>query len=78
MNIQPVEQTRYQIGPCQPHNPPRHTVYVGRDQELKGKGALVGYAWGGGVCVAQFDDVDTGFGYGWHHFRNDDFMFGEH
>lgn len=77
METQPRENTRGKIGPWKPHTPPRHTVYVGDDPLLKGKGALVGYTYVGGACVAQFDDLECGYAYGWHHFRNEDFKTGE-
>lgn len=71
--MQPVENTKGQVGPWRPHNPPFHLPYHGEDPELAGKTALVGFTYVGGATVAQFDDVDTGYGYGWHHFHHSDF-----
>jgi hypothetical protein len=41
-----------------------HGTYLGPDEALKGKDALVSKNKAGS-WVAQFDDVDTGKGYGW-------------
>lgn len=64
----------------------RHGTYIGPRKELKGKRALVKIerhyvqdmipSHGEVVSVtvtAQFDDVATGLGHGWHNFRLDDF-----
>jgi hypothetical protein len=48
-------------------------VYVGDRTELTGETALVGTAFFGGVPLAQFDDVSTGYGYGWTPFKHMDF-----
>lgn len=46
--------------------------YVGRRKDLQRKSALV---FTDGVDVAaQFDDVETGLGFGWHAFTADEFL----
>lgn len=61
------------VGSYKPNGGIYHWTYVGKDASLKGKTALVGFAWFGGMPVAQFDDIETGYGFGWHHFRENDF-----
>lgn len=45
-----------------------HLTYCGSDSKLKGKTALV-FENG----AAQFDDRNTGYGFGWHQFKREDF-----
>ncbi len=59
-------------------------TYVGANETLKGKTALLMEArharptvengFGSECFSAQFDDVGTGFGYGWHIFMKTDFQ----
>lgn len=48
----------------------RSCTYVGPDEALKGKRALVRPNEGGSedLVLLQFNDVGTGLGYGWHLF----------
>jgi len=50
----------------------RHGIYIGSRADLKDKGALL-QAGKPGKALAQFDDVKTGLGYGWHEFDKSDF-----
>lgn len=54
------------VGPYKPASKPRTMRYVGDDlPRLKGYTALVALAEHGvGMVVAQFDSVETGYGYG--------------
>lgn len=61
--------TRGTVGPYAPSGQYFTRTYVGDDPTLKGKTALVGYAWFGGMPVAQFDDFETGYAGGWHKFK---------
>lgn len=66
-----------EIGPHMPHEDPTHRRYIGSDPALYGKTALVGHTQEGGFPVAQFDDISTGYGYGWHEFGISDFSLPE-
>lgn len=68
-----MRNTRGQIGPYKPHGDIFSKEYIGDDPTLTGKKALVGFAFIGGAVVAQFDDLDCGYGAGWHHFKHSDF-----
>ena len=50
----------------------RRGTYIGPIEKLKGKTALL---LPGDSCVlrAQFDDMDTGYGLGWHTFSKANF-----
>lgn len=50
----------------------RHGKYVGDRSELTGKCALL-RTGPDGTTLAQFDDIETGLGYGWHLFRSIEF-----
>jgi hypothetical protein len=55
-----------------------HGVYIGALPELKGKTALLQtqehmQARANATVLAQFDDVSTGLGLGWHQFPVTDF-----
>jgi len=49
----------------------RSGTYIGNIEELKGETALI--LLNGTTVKAQFDDVNTGFGYSWHEFNYDEF-----
>lgn len=50
-----------------------HGTYIGPIKSLEGKTAsLIENIINPGVS-AQFDDVSTGLGHGWHNFVNEDF-----
>lgn len=68
-----MSDTRNQIGPWHPFGKWFHKEYHGKDPTLKGKWALVGFTYVGGATVAQFDDHDTGYAFGWHAFKHSDF-----
>ena len=63
------------IGPYTPASETQQMKYVGPDHpRLVGCTALVGKANHGlGLVVAQFDRRETGFGFGWHLFKEEDF-----
>lgn len=65
--------TRGKVGPYKPHGDVLQKIYTGNDSTLQGKRALVGFAFVGGQPVAQFDDLECGYAYGWHHFKHSDF-----
>ena len=48
----------------------QHGVYIGDRSELQGKTALLMVS--GDIAKAQFDDIGTGYGYGWHTFQRDE------
>lgn len=48
-------------------------LYVGPEECLQGKTALVYEGIEPETYAAQFDDTETGFGYGWHKFSISDF-----
>lgn len=52
---------------------PFHKQYHGSDPHLIGKWALVGFTFVGGATIAQFDDIETGRGYGWWPMKHSDF-----
>ncbi len=58
--------TQGTVGDCRPTKPLRHSVCL--LPGLEGESALVG-----ANGVAQFDRVETGYGYGWHQFSFGDF-----
>lgn len=68
-----MKDTRSNVGPYKPIGDLFHKEYIGDDSTLLGKKALVGFALVGGQSVAQFDDLETGYGSGWHHFKISDF-----
>lgn len=54
------------VGTHRPTTELQHMVYTGPVQSLRGKTALVSKNEQGQL-VAQFDDRNTGYGYGWHY-----------
>jgi hypothetical protein len=48
-------------------------IYIGPVQKLRGKIALVRASQSRGYVVVQFNDADTGYGYGWWRFPAVDF-----
>ena len=52
--------------PAAENAPTVHMAYVGARPNLKGCTALTRLSRNQGYVVAQFDDVDTSLGYGWH------------
>ncbi len=50
-------------------------IYQGHKTELKGKRALIQRIPNSIFVDAQFNDVDTGLGHGWHEFYASDFIF---
>lgn len=69
---EPPEAT---VGRCQGHGPTWRGRYVGREERLRGKTTLLRAIEGGTRdVVAQFDDVGTGYGYGWHLFYRKQFV----
>lgn len=68
----PAEAT---VGRCQGHGPMWRAKYVGLDDRLRGKTTLLrGIEGGTRDVVAQFDDVSTGYGYGWWLFYRHQFV----
>lgn len=63
------------VGPYKPASTFRQMVYVGPEwPRLQGCTALVADAdHDERLVVAQFDRRETGFGFGWHAFREEDF-----
>lgn len=49
------------------------TTYVGPKDNLQGKAALVRDGAAADRVLAQFDDLKTGYGIGWHEFPRSDF-----
>lgn len=68
-----MRDTRNEVGPYKPHGNTFHKEYIGSDTTLLGKKALVGFTFVVGQTVAQFDDLETRYGGGWHHFKHSDF-----
>lgn len=68
-----MKDMRGQVGPYKPHGDIFHKTYIGDDPTLEGKTALVGFTFVGGATVAQFNDLDCGYAYGWHQFKHSDF-----
>jgi hypothetical protein len=63
------------MGPEIPVGQARMMQYCGPNPKLKGKHALVCRIAGHNnlVVCAQFNEVSTGCGFGWHRFRKDEF-----
>lgn len=52
----------------------RFGTYVKQEpHQLKGKRAMLQCYPDTGRCLAQFDDIETGYGFGWHDFLMADF-----
>ncbi len=49
-------------------------IYVGRKNHLKGERAMIRPIENSIFVDAQFNNVDTGLGYGWHEFYASDFQ----
>lgn len=60
------------IGPHTPRGTYQRMRYIGSNTKLKGKEALVAPYFECKV-VAQFCDLTTGLGFGWHEFNKKDF-----
>ena len=78
MTIPTEQEQKEMIGLYTPHKMnypayPFYKKYHGNDPDLKDKWALVGFTFVGGATVAQFDDVETGRGYGWWPMKHSDF-----
>lgn len=50
----------------------REGTYIGPQEDLKGKTAVL-LSRPGGMVRAQFNDIETGMGFGWYLFRFQDF-----
>jgi hypothetical protein len=66
------------VGTAKITGPNLHGIYIGPNALLKGKGSLLrslkhnAKYWG-----AQFDDIRTGFGFGWFEFPKEVFKVSE-
>lgn len=59
------EEFKHRVSPHKPVGDWFHGTYRGPVIELKGEGALLSFN-PQNQHIAQFDSVDTGYGYGWH------------
>lgn len=66
--------SRNDIGPHKPVGPTIHRTYLGPDNTLRGHGALTTVSADHCHVLAQFDDRECGYGYGWHEFALTDFL----
>src|SRR4051812_7052339 len=53
--------------------PVQHATYVGDDLNLKGEKALIRESGTSGYVLAQFDNRELTFAFGWHSFKVSDF-----
>lgn len=63
-----------QVGMQKPIRPIVSKVYIGNNEKLNLKKALVGGNKSEHCVSAQFDDISTSYGYGWWIFNESDFM----
>jgi hypothetical protein len=70
--VRPIPDAEWAIGPDVPSTFLTVKTYVGTIHRLLGQKALVSRD-SKGVRIAQFNDIRTGFGFGWWPFEDGDF-----
>lgn len=60
------------VGPHKPKGDYRHAIYIGPSEKLKGETALI-IDDTNNTIIAQFDNKETGYGFGWWKFRKEYF-----